>query len=88
MICVTFVSHDSVLKIDREGIALLQRIDSLLPFDYKKAVIDRVAKEYAREPLDDSSPSPAQGIRQCTIEGRFVLLSLSGSEAAAVQGGR
>ena len=88
VILITFVGHGFVLKVDREGVALLHRIDSLLTFDHRKAVVDRVSKEDARELLDDSYPSPAQVIGQCTIEGRFVLLSLSGREAAAGQGGR
>jgi len=53
VILITFVSHDPVLKIDREGITLLHRIDSLLKFDHRKAVVDRVPKEDAREGFGD-----------------------------------
>jgi hypothetical protein len=85
---VTFVSHYTILEVDRDRVAFIHCVDPFLKLDHRKAVVDRVSKEDAQEPLDDSYPSPAQEIGRCAIEGRFVLLSLSGSEAAAIQGGR
>ena len=88
VILITFVGHGFVLKVDREGVALLHRLDPFLKLEDGEALIDRVSKEDKREPLDDSYPSSVQEIGRCAIEGRFVLLSLSDSEVAPVQGGR
>jgi len=49
VIFITFVAHDSAAEIDRDGVGLLHRICSLLQFDHRKAVVDRVSKEDAGE---------------------------------------
>ena len=48
--------------VHSRGCRPFHRIDSLLKLDHRKTVVDRVAEEDAREPLDDSYPSPAQEI--------------------------
>ncbi len=88
VICITFVKYDPAFEVDLYIVALLDRIDSLFQLDHGKTVVDRVSKEDAGEPLGDSYPSPAQVIGRCAIGGRFVLVSLSGREVAAGQGGR
>ena len=88
MILITFVNYDPAFEVDLYSVALLDRIDSISQLDHGKATVDRVTKEDAGEPLGDSYPSPAQVIGRCAIGGRFVLLSLSGREVAAGQGGR
>jgi len=52
VIFITFVSHHTILKVDRDRIALLHCVDSLLKLDHRKAVVDRVSKEDAGEGFD------------------------------------
>jgi len=42
VICITFVGHDSFLKVDRDGVVLLDCVDPVFKFDHGKAVIDRI----------------------------------------------
>jgi len=67
VIFITFVSHYTILEVDRDRVAFIHCIDAVLKLYYGKAIIDRVSKEDTGEGFGDSYPSPAQGIRRCTI---------------------
>ena len=55
VICITFVRHFPRFKIDRDRIALSYLINPIFKLDHRKAIIDRVTKEDAREGFGDNS---------------------------------
>jgi len=62
VIFITFVSHDSILEVNRYDVIFLDCIDPVFKLDHGKTVVDRVSKEDTGEGFGDSYPSPSQGI--------------------------
>jgi len=56
VIFVTFVIHYSFLEVDRDRGAFIHCVDPFLKPDHRKAVVDRVAKEDAREGFGPAFP--------------------------------